>query len=348
MKFNTNKMDVKTYNTKFIPQYETAICFIQNLQHTLEGKCDKESLRQLQIIGWNEETKKFISDALNLYQEKVVDELNLGDNYSSDNKIFKGNCPICGKQSLSASNHYCRDHTNSDDTDKYRVEYDGVVCTEVNWETKEFCFTFKGKKYKYKQQGDISCNADTDHIRCVIEEFKEDLMKKEENNMENYIVINGKKTELTEEQLKQFGIEVKKKRNNPFERGYGKDYCTISETGDINFDLDGRSICDDELYENVNYFNDKNFANQVYLHELLNRKLLKYAYDHEAEDCEWKDYNEHCFIYFDCYNAEDFFVCKEVYNKEQGKIYFSDRDVALQAIKDVVRPFMKEHPEFVW
>ena len=69
-------MDVQTYNTKFIPQYETAICFIQNLQHTLEEKCDKESLKQLQIIGRNEETKKFISDALNLYKEKVVKELN--------------------------------------------------------------------------------------------------------------------------------------------------------------------------------------------------------------------------------------------------------------------------------
>ena len=188
-------------------------------------------------------------------------------------------------------------------TDKYHIDYDGVICTEVNWETKEFCFTFKGKEYKYKQQGDISCNADTDHIRCVIEEFKEDLMKKEENDMENYIVINGKKTELTEEQLKALGIEVEKKKNNPFERRYDKDYCTISETGDINFDLDGRSICDDELYENVNYFNDKNFANQVYLHELLNRKLLKYAYDNNAEDCEW-DWNgkQHYYIFFDYYH----------------------------------------------
>lgn len=40
--------------------------------------------------------------------------------------------------------------------------------------------------------------------------------------MENYICINGNKTELTEEQLKQLGIEEVKennpKRNNPFDR----------------------------------------------------------------------------------------------------------------------------------
>lgn len=32
----------------------------------------------------------------------------------------------------------------------------------------------------------------------------------------NYIVINGKKAELTEEQLRALGIE--KEKNNPFER----------------------------------------------------------------------------------------------------------------------------------
>lgn len=353
MKFKANKMDVKTYNTKFIPQYETAICFIQNLQHTLEGKCDKESLRQLQIIGWNEETKKFISDALNLYMEKVVDELNLGDNYSSDNKIFKGNCPICGKQSLSASNHYCRDHANSDDTDKYRVEYDGVVCTEVNWKTKEFYFTFKGKEYKYKQQGDISCNADTDHIRCVIEEFKENLMKKEENDMENYIVINGKKTELTEEQLIQLGIKTEKKRNNPIKRK--NPFNSELKDGDvyffINIDEGFKSsfydhITDDERIDTANSFNDKDFANQVYLHELLNRKLLKYAYDNEAEDCEWDNVKDH---YRNGKNSDnDFVVLKDIMYKTLGSVYFSTETVALQAIKDVIEPFVKEHPDFVW
>ena len=70
------------------------------------------------------------------------------------------------------------------DLDKYDLKYDDVLCTAVNWETREFYFTFKGKEYKYKQQGDISCNADTDHIRCVIEEFKENLMKNLEEEYE--------------------------------------------------------------------------------------------------------------------------------------------------------------------
>ena len=351
--FNTNKMDVKTYNKVFLPRWTNASLFIRNLQHTLEDKCDKESLKQLQIIGWNEETKRFISGVLNLYKEKVVNGLNSDSNYETGNNTSKQNCPICGKQSLSASNHYCRDHTNSDDMDKYRVEYDGVICTEVNWENKEFYFTFKGKEYKYQQQGDISCNADTDHIRCVIEEFKKYLMKKEENNMENYIVINGKKTELTEEQLKQLGIEVEKKRNNPFNNEiniyedmpyYMIDHTDI-ENGVVTEYSDGSNF-EKTAVIRANSFNNKSFANQVYLHELLNRKLLKYAWDNEAEDCEWDGENEHYYICFDAVR-EKFVVTGGSCIKCQ-KVYFSNREVAEQAIKDVIEPFMKEHPEFVW
>lgn len=256
-------------------------------------------------------------------------------------------CPICGKQSLSASNHYCRDHTNSDDTDKYRVEYDGVVCTEVNWETKEFYFTFKGKEYKYKQQGDVSCNADTDHVRCVIEEFKENLMKKEENSMDNYIAINGKKLELTEEQLKQLGIEVEKKRNNPF-----NDLPKVDDSFYyISCDRVRCSTGDDYnamMITVSNSFNDEDFANQVYLRELLNRKLLKYAWDNEAEDCDWTNaHNEHWYISRNCGKAT-VYKTWSTGSKDLGVVYFSRQEVAKQAIKDIVKPFMEEHPEFVW
>lgn len=41
---------------------------------------------------------------------------------------------------------------------------------------------------------------------------------------ENYLVINGKKMDLTEKQLKQLGIETRK---NPFERVECQKYFTI-------------------------------------------------------------------------------------------------------------------------
>ena len=205
---------------------------------------------------------------------------------------------------------------------------------------------------------------------------------KKGNNMGNYIVINGKKAELTEEQLnylcmfnrfaqiakEQFGLTITQKETagETFKTLFGVDFSDCSERKNpFNSELEDEdsyfiideegvktsfydSITDKHRLNNVNSFNDKDFANQVYLHELLNRKLLKYAYDNNAEDCEWDkdDKNLHYYIYFD---TEDgyFEIDADNYERSQN-IYFSKAEVTRQAIKAVVEPFMKEHPEFVW
>lgn len=172
--------------------------------------------------------------------------------------------------------------------------------------------------------------------------------------MDNYIVINGKKAELTKEQLKALGIEVEKKRNNPFN--------SKSETTNILYvtdatHLDGvapvHEYHDNEnwnkcMIERANSFNDKDFANQVYLHELLNRKLLKYAYDNEAEDCEWNGVNLHYYIACDKMAHNRYFASYSNFLKDISTTYFSKKGIASQAIEDMVKPFIKEHPEFVW
>ena len=89
----------------------------------------------------------------------------------------------------------------------------------------------------------------------------------------NYIVINGKRAELTEEQMKVLGIEVKK---NPFDRVSSDDryYYTIVSS-DVLRRVDINDRTDRRLYDAINYFSDKAFAEQVALHQLLYRKLLQ-------------------------------------------------------------------------
>ena len=159
------------------------------------------------------------------------------------------------------------------------------------------------------------------------------------------LTIDGKEIQLTDEQLKMLGIEVKK---NPFDRVSGDDkyYYTIV-SGDVLRHVDINDKTDRRLYNAINYFNDKTFAEQVALHQLLYRKLLKFSYDNECEDtAEWdgenahwiirynENRNEFCSYYQDGYKARD--------------VYFSSKEGAERAIKEVVEPFMKEHPEFVW
>lgn len=169
--------------------------------------------------------------------------------------------------------------------------------------------------------------------------------------MDNYIVLNGKKAELTEEQLKKLGIrtekETEKKRNNPFNSELEDEdsYFLIADDGVYTDCYD--PLIDKHRLDNVNSFNDKDFANQVYLHELLNRKLLKYAYDNEAEDAEWDSKTLHYYILFD---SEDCFftVVHGGTRTRSQNIYFSKKSVAEHAINDVIEPFMEQHPDFVW
>lgn len=161
----------------------------------------------------------------------------------------------------------------------------------------------------------------------------------------NYIVINGKKAELTREQLEALGIVEKEK--NPFDRAPLSEYFFIDVHGQVHRHYDKKFPYEEGTYDNVNYFTDETFANQVALHQLLYRKLLKFAYDNGYEDTmEWDGCVGHWTIYYSPdvrkYDVAGFaahkFAC----------VWFSCAEGAERAIKEVVEPFMKEYPDFVW
>lgn len=161
---------------------------------------------------------------------------------------------------------------------------------------------------------------------------------------ENYIVINGKRLELTKEQLKALGIEVRK---NPFERvAKSEMYCYIDSFNEVHCVADDTDNSDDMSFECSNYFNDETFAKQVALHHLFYRKLLKFAYDNECEDmAEWNGHNNHWCIYYD---TDVLKYCVAGCSYKFDGVWFSSEEGAKRAIKEVVEPFIKEHPEFVW
>lgn len=168
-----------------------------------------------------------------------------------------------------------------------------------------------------------------------------------ERKMKNYIIINGKKAELTEEQLRQLGINTKVKRETPFTRCSDKLYWYINSMNTVIGKREYNSNLDNTMYNNINYFNDREFAEQMSLKWLLYRKLEKYAWDNGAEDVEWDCNNDHFFIFYN-YVDKNFNVAVMSAWKANNVVYFSDEEVAKSAIKDVVKPFMEEYPEFVW
>lgn len=163
---------------------------------------------------------------------------------------------------------------------------------------------------------------------------------------DNYLVLNGKKITLTKEQLETLGII--EKDYNPFDRvAVGCEYYFVGMFGDVAKYTQQDDFEDESLFNSHNYFNDASVAQQVALHQLLYRKLLKFAYDNNCVDtAEWNGGNTHWTIrYNDILNI---FVAYIQTGCKAPDVYFSSEAATRRAIKEIVEPFVKEHPDFVW
>ena len=160
------------------------------------------------------------------------------------------------------------------------------------------------------------------------------------------LTIDGKEIQLTDEQLKMLRIEPEKK--NPFDRvGNGDRFFAIDNVNGIQTCMEMSCARDKAYYNGINYFNDKKLAKQVALHQLLYRKLLKYSYDNECTDKEWDGTNVHVYIIYSSMK-KDYDIRWTRDEKEPGTVYFKSTTWATAALNEVVMPFIKEHPDFVW
>lgn len=164
--------------------------------------------------------------------------------------------------------------------------------------------------------------------------------------MENYICINGKKAELTEEQLKALGIELPKP--SPFERQTArKPFYFITNKGNVEYGVEAKDFHCEGLYKAANYCTDKTLLEQRALHETLNRLLWRYSMEHDGDKIEWEDPdNKWSIAYDECYN--DVKVYSFTYYHYIGAVYFNTQEIAEAAIKEIVEPFMAAHPDFKW
>lgn len=166
--------------------------------------------------------------------------------------------------------------------------------------------------------------------------------------MKNYICIDGKKAELTPEQLKALGIEVKEK--SPFERvAITKDYWYIAPEGDVILTKDYNTGVDCKQYKIANYCTDKELIEQRALHETLNRLLWRFSMENGGDKIDWNKTVQQRKYSILHNGAENKFEVNVTYHlKNIGTIYFISQSIAETAIKEIVQPFMKEYPEFKW
>ena len=156
--------------------------------------------------------------------------------------------------------------------------------------------------------------------------------------MESYIIINGKKAELTEEQLEKLGIKIEKDIFNPKEC---EGFYFINSIGAIEFDNSYVDTCDIKKKNVANCCTDRDIMQQRAWHEILDRLLWRFSIENNSDQTNTKyyiQYNPDNSSYFSGYVGEI----------KPMEPHFASREVAEKAIKEVVKPFMKEHPKFVW
>lgn len=161
---------------------------------------------------------------------------------------------------------------------------------------------------------------------------------------ENYIVINGKKAELTPEQLKALGLKSEIK--SPFERvKINQSYFFINGAGEIKKAIDINVDADMGRLNAANYCTDREMMEQRVLHETLNRLLWRYSMEHGGREIDTAEPGWYKWIGYSI--QEKRFKVYESYDiRCLGKIYFRTREIAENAIVEIIKPFKEEHPDF--
>lgn len=164
--------------------------------------------------------------------------------------------------------------------------------------------------------------------------------------MENYIVINGKKAELTPEQLKALGIEVE--NPSPFKRDLcnGEIAYYISDSGSLGTILNANSSYAELVYSVANFCTDRNLMQQRAYHEILNRLLWRYSMEHDGDKIDWNNHNSNKYYIVHEHDIRKFIVKNNQYFQNLGVVYFHTKGTVENAIKEIIEPFMKAHPDF--
>lgn len=163
--------------------------------------------------------------------------------------------------------------------------------------------------------------------------------------MENYIMLNGKKIPLTDEQIKLIQSDLPEK--SPFDRAdEGETYYYFNHSFDVYDTAEDRLIHDDDNYRCANYCTDKDIMEQHALHVKLNNLLWRYSMTHSGEGIEFGPFSTQ--KYYIAYDAgvKEFYTDWNDSIKCVGAIYFESNKTAYAAIEEIVKPFIAEHPDF--
>lgn len=168
--------------------------------------------------------------------------------------------------------------------------------------------------------------------------------------MDNYICVDGVKVLLNDSQISELRVILEKretKKNPLFERqSHGDKYYYINTSGELSNACESGDSFDLVRYDNANYCADEELLKQRALEEILARRLWRYSMEHDGDKIDWSNNQQDKFaIFWDAANGS-FYITNNVGCQIISTTYFVNRETAINAIKEVAEPFMKEYPGF--
>ena len=161
---------------------------------------------------------------------------------------------------------------------------------------------------------------------------------------ENYLIIEGIKVPLTNEQvamIKGTGA-LKSKEKSPFSRvEKNNPYWLIDIDGTITQTYEHGYEADDEQFSCANYCSDKELIEERAIREELSRLLWRFSMENGGENVDWKDFSQIKYsirIYFDD-NGFKWEISHNITSKYLNEVYFVNEDTARRAIREIVEPF---------
>lgn len=148
------------------------------------------------------------------------------------------------------------------------------------------------------------------------------------------LTLNGKtyEVQLTDEQVieieepkKVTGFEMAEEKGRYFfENGYSQE----------DYALEYHAISDELRYGAANYYTDKKLFEWCLRNDKLNRKMRRWAAEHNTYPIDWEDkFADTCFISYN-YERKEVDIIHCVSTARAGVVYFCMREIAEAAITE--------------
>lgn len=155
--------------------------------------------------------------------------------------------------------------------------------------------------------------------------------------MENYLVINGKRVDLTEEQVKELRLEVENK--SPLARAKGDFYFSISDEGKLKKYFDGIHYPAIYNYRVANYCTNKELMTARAKEEVLSRLLWRFSMENGGSEIDWSDNEQLKYRIYKDTDIDVWLITRNTHYNTLGAVHFINPEIAQRAIDEIVKPF---------